>query len=88
MIFQHFLSELGSKRTCLKKLETVRVTGGNESRRHPISAGPVPPATLSLPPAPRALDEAHEDRLSFRSKDPLRVNDPLSPADLNQNKTP
>ena len=70
--------------TCLKKLETVSVTGGKESRRHPISEGAAAPAPLSAAADPMALDEAHEERLSLRSKEPLRVREPASPADLKQ----
>ena len=69
--------------TCLKKLDTVRVTGGNESSRHPMSVGAMVVVSALLA-APSALDEAQEDRLSFRSKDPLRVKDPASPEDLKQ----
>ena len=66
----------------MKKLETVSVTGGKESRRHPISEGAAAPAPLSAAADPMALDEAHEERLSLRSNEPLRVRDPASPADL------
>jgi hypothetical protein len=83
-----FFSQNGKKfETCLKKLDTVSVTGGKESSRHPMSVGAAAAALVSAAlVAPSVLEEAHEDRLSFRSKDPLRVKDPPSPGGLNQRK--
>ena len=73
--------------TCLKKLDTVRVTGGKESSRQPISAGAWPGPSMVLFAAPNVLDEAHDDRLSFRSREPFRVRDPPSPAGLEKSLT-
>lgn len=48
-----------------------------------MSAGACPPTSLRAGgPPPRVLDDVHEDRLSLRSSDPLRVNEPTSPAVL------
>jgi len=51
-----------------------------------MSAGACP--AISLPAAaPRVLDEAQDDLLSLRSRDPLRVRDPASPAFLDKEKS-
>ena len=67
--------------TCLKKLETVRVTGGKESNMllepfaprecpHTAVSGIFSPNASPVTDPPVIDEAAHEDRLSFRSKDP------------------
>ena len=65
----------------------MSVTGGKESSKHPISTGAWPGPSIVLVAAPKVLDEAHDDRLSFRSREPFLVKDPPSPAGLEDNKT-
>ena len=59
----------------MKKLDTVRVTGGKESNILCELAPPIPVsgpvAKLSPPMEPPVMDDAaQEDLLSFRSSDP------------------
>ncbi len=53
-------SSLSLSGSCLKKLDTVRVTGGKVSRRLPIST-----AEEELSIVVKPLEEVQDDRLSF-----------------------
>ena len=63
----------------MKKLETVSVTGGKDSSWACTSSADEPPAgsvALLPPPGP---GPAHDDRLSFLSRDPFLVSELESP---------